>query len=408
MIHPAQKSDFVVYDQPGWGSFTYNFPIAGGIRKRSDGRLVLQFETADEICCNDDFYYAHYHRVVMDSRDEGGSWKEIQPKWAHDIPLQLPDGTLLEVVESRRLRSSRENLAHFKRVGLEHLWHEDCHVCWDLWPESMVDELRRKGLNVWTRQGDCIPPGVVATAPPTPLVMRRSFDSGVTWQQQTLALPEIQRFAHFGTCFSGGVVMSDGVVLLPFYGLDKRSVRPGEFTFEAMDVCVLRSDDRGDRWQVATIAQGGAGDWFSETCLASLPTGRVVAMIRAGEIYCSASDDGGSTWATPQPTGIYGEPLHLTCLASGNLLCTYAHRKAPGGIRATLSRDNGVTWNAGGEVILRDDAPASDYIGGPCSVQLSDESILSVYNLVGDPILGDGRHHCYIAASRYTESFLLG
>ena len=31
------KRDLVIYDQPGWNSFTYNFPVWGGIRRNRDG-----------------------------------------------------------------------------------------------------------------------------------------------------------------------------------------------------------------------------------------------------------------------------------------------------------------------------------------------------------------------------------
>ena len=56
----AWKWDVDIYDRPGWNSFTYNFPVWGGIQKRKGNEIVLRFDTADAAGINDDFYFEHY------------------------------------------------------------------------------------------------------------------------------------------------------------------------------------------------------------------------------------------------------------------------------------------------------------------------------------------------------------
>ena len=77
----------------------------------------------------------------------------------------------------------------------------------------------------------------------------------------------------------------------------------------------------------------------------------------------------------------------------GRLLCTYGYRPGrhgdPGGIRATVSRDGGRSWDIDQEVRLRSDFLNMD-IGYPESLQLPDGSVLTVYyfNLFGRFFIG--------------------
>jgi Neuraminidase (sialidase) len=104
-----------------------------------------------------------------------------------------------------------------------------------------------------------------------------------------------------------------------------------------------------------------------------------------GHLWQSVSEDEGATWKTAWRTPIYagGSPPSLLRLDDGRLLCTYGYRAGrfrafseSNGIRATVSRDGGETWEA--PRVLRDDLPNPD-IGYPSSVELTDGRILSVY-----------------------------
>jgi Neuraminidase (sialidase) len=63
-------------------------------------------------------------------------------------------------------------------------------------------------------------------------------------------------------------------------------------------------------------------------------------------------------------------------LPDGRLVCTYAVRSKPFGIRARVSDDNGRTW--GPEMTLRDDSRTWD-IGYCQSAVRSDGKIVTVY-----------------------------
>jgi hypothetical protein len=139
---------------------------------------------------------------------------------------------------------------------------------------------------------------------------------------------------------------------------------------------------------------------------ARLADGRVLVAVRysAGRdsalaprywIDLFASDDDCATWdwlARPvEVTGRGGNPPTLTLLHDGRLCITYGYRDAPYGIRATLSGDGGLTWNA--SRVLRDDAGNHD-IGYPRIVQRADGAMVTVYYYNDHP---DGER--YIAAT---------
>lgn len=92
--------------------------------------------------------------------------------------------------------------------------------------------------------------------------------------------------------------------------------------------------------------------------------------------YSTRSYDGGKTWTKPEPTGIECVPVHLCPHSSGALAAVYSWRHAPYGQRARVSYDRGLTW--GPEIILRDDGPSWD-LGYPCTVELPDKSLLTLY-----------------------------
>lgn len=119
-----------------------------------------------------------------------------------------------------------------------------------------------------------------------------------------------------------------------------------------------------------------------------LPDGKIICHLRAqryaaGEAayfttYQSESADGGKTWSEPHPilARLGGAPSHLLLHSSGILVATYGHREMPYGIKAMFSRDGGATWDAGYDIYT--DTVSGD-LGYPCSVELADQSILTVF-----------------------------
>ena len=176
----------------------------------------------------------------------------------------------------------------------------------------------------------------------------------------------------------GPIVMRDG-----------RLIYLGTLFPEGMDrpfgiVSCAESRD-GLHWDVlgeVPLPENVTNGQFHEPHVIELNDGALLCLIRYhypnGDlgIYKSVSRDGGRTWSTPEDMDIHGSPPHLLRHSSGAIVLTYGWRHAPYGQRARISRDDGATWSD--EIILRDDGPDGD-LGYPCSVELPNGDILTVY-----------------------------
>lgn len=176
----------------------------------------------------------------------------------------------------------------------------------------------------------------------------------------------------------GPVVMRDG-----------RLIYLGKLFPEGMDrpfgiVSCAESRD-GLHWDVlgeVPLPENVTNGQFHEPHVIELNDGALLCLIRYHYpngglgIYKSVSRDGGRTWSTPEDMDIHGSPPHLLRHSSGAIVLTYGWRHAPYGQRARISRDDGATWSD--EIILRNDGPDGD-LGYPCSVELPNGDILTVY-----------------------------
>jgi len=139
----------------------------------------------------------------------------------------------------------------------------------------------------------------------------------------------------------------------------------------------LRSSDGGKSWKrLGTIP---CENNYFEPHAIELKDGRILAMIRQNSdfsILKTFSADGGATWSTPEQIG-FGSPPHLVRASNGVLVCSYGWRKEKDfGQRVMFSKDEGATWDT--DWIIRDDADSAD-LGYPCTVQLDDGSMYTVY-----------------------------
>lgn len=222
----------------------------------------------------------------------------------------------------------------------------------------------------------------------------KSTDNGFTWSEPSFVETKGMPFTDTEGPADAPVEMPDGSILMPVMGYNVR----GDIKNQA--AVLLKSTDQGKTWtHWSTIAEdpGNRLGHFQEPAIVLTKSGRLIAAMRndgpAKAIWTNYSDDQGKTWSTPKQSPMVGHPADLIQLSDGRILCTYGIRPGshgdPGGIRATFSTDNGLTWDIANEVRIRRDFLNMD-IGYPESMQVPDGRILTVYyfNLFGRFFIG--------------------
>lgn len=158
---------------------------------------------------------------------------------------------------------------------------------------------------------------------------------------------------------------------------------------EGQAVC-MRTEDGGMSWQfVGWIGEEPPQSYGYAIMPATISLGNdnYLSFIRRGGVFDGEkqwwiepylSPDDGKHWYLLKEPRINnaGNPATLTKLANGDLALAYGWRSAPYGIRARVSKDNGVTW--GREIILQDDGASWD-IGYPRTVQRPDGKCVTIY-----------------------------
>jgi hypothetical protein len=181
-----------------------------------------------------------------------------------------------------------------------------------------------------------------------------SRDDGQTWSKPwdlDYRLPDVMA--------PGAILrLPDGALGIPFevwHEWDK-GFREGPSTRLAI------SSDGGKTWPYAGMI---ARDTSNRTIhgdprLTVLPDGRLVVLLWVYSIdkeqdlpvHRSESRDG-RTWSAPQSTGLIGQIANPAALRDHLLLCVYQKRfGADAGLRAVLSPDDGVTWDARTDTLL--------------------------------------------------------
>ena len=159
---------------------------------------------------------------------------------------------------------------------------------------------------------------------------------------------------------------------------------PAEFASLKKEILFETSADGGKTWRIEGTVPVGANnriDQLWEPHVVELEDGTLIGLIRrtvgAQDSLQTESRDGGKTWTPPRANGVAGCPPHLARLTDGRLLTTYAKRNGrTGGVYAAFSSDGAKTpWK---DERLLFPWYAWDF-GYPCSVQLGDGSVLTVF-----------------------------
>jgi len=195
-----------------------------------------------------------------------------------------------------------------------------------------------------------------------------STDGGRTWSPSVPGKDAIH----------GGIQLADGTLMVASY----------RETLDSITVNLADAPLAG--WTtIATVSSPNPDSLrFGEPHILQLPSGRIIMMIRATtkpyddsdrrcHLWETYSDDNGRTWALPFETPLWGFPPHLLLLSDGRVLVSYGYRRDPFGQRACIS-DDGLTWEASRELVLRNDAPNKD-LGYPASIELEPGVVLTVY-----------------------------
>ena len=201
---------------------------------------------------------------------------------------------------------------------------------------------------------------------------RVSFDGGVTFGP-------IYRCPV--TSPHGPVQLSDGTIL--WVGYVFNTTEPGESFFERLEAYSVNPYDGTSEFigSIPDIVENGVRITPSEPYMIELEDGTLLCHIRSEEnfsTYQTVSHDKGKNWTVPERllADFGGAPCHLIKHSSGVICSLYGYRQAPFEIRAMFSCDNGKTWDTDHTLYVNG---ISDDIGYPCTVELDDKTMLTVF-----------------------------
>ncbi|WP_219906771.1 sialidase family protein [Enhygromyxa salina] len=288
---------------------------------------------------------------LIRSYDDGATW--TWPRTILDSPIDDRDAGITETAQGTLLATT------FTSVAFELYYHRAIAAAATDNPTMPKAQLARWQA-VWRR----LPEGQHANL--LGCWMLRSEDGGLNWSPA-------QRVPANSP--HGPVNLSDGRLLYAGVGL---------WTDERI-VGVWTSADDGRSWDLQArlpVRPGDVSAEYHEPHAVEASDGRWVVQIRnhnsanERETLQTQSTDGGRTWTTPRPIGVWGLPSHLLRLSDGRLLMTYGHRQKPLGNQARLSEDHGATWSA--PMIIQGDA-ASEDLGYPSTAELSPGRFVTVW-----------------------------
>ena len=316
------------------------------VARRADGELVLAFSGGREA------HVCPFGRVeLMRSHDDGRTW--CWPQVLCDGPIDDRDAGIVETPQGALLVTTFTSLAYVdvlekaRRIppGRPGAWEEATLREWEAVHGRLTEAQRQTELGSW---------------------MLRSSDGGVTWSA---------RYRVPVNSPHGPVPLADGRMLYLGVALWTPDRRVGAWA----------SADDGQSWQPLgelPVRPGDESRRYHELHAVQTASGRIVCHVRnhnpanSDETLQSESTDGGATWSTPRPIGVWGLPSHLLRLRDGRLLMSYGHRRPPFGNEARVSADDGATW--GPPITLSADGADGD-LGYPSTVECGDGTLVTIW-----------------------------
>ncbi len=142
------------------------------------------------------------------------------------------------------------------------------------------------------------------------IVLRRSYDEGVTWDAPQVCLPS----DDYRVLNNDRLVrLKSGRILLPV-AVHTPSMVDGVMQYQPGELQIYRSDDDGMSWTPSariTTSYDNDRDGLQEPGVFELEDGTVWMFIRTayGHQYESFSKDGGETWSAIRPNFTFASPL---------------------------------------------------------------------------------------------------
>jgi sialidase-1 len=280
---------------------------------------------------------------IIRSSDNGRSWS--WPETVLDTPIDDRDSGVCETPAGSLLVTTFTSLAYEDALKKANGWDPQRLAHWRAVNLRAPAERRKEMLGTW---------------------MLRSTDGGMTWS--TLYRVPVNS-PHGPVAASGGRLLYAGKKLWD----------------SGRKVGFCESTDDGVSWRWLSDIPARAGDTaaeYHELHAVEAGDGRIIVQIRnhntanAGETLQCESADGGHSWTSPRPTGVWGMPSHLVRLRDDRLLMTYGYRRAPFGNLARISEDHGRTWSA--PLVISNDGAGSD-LGYPSTVELPNGEFVTVW-----------------------------
>lgn len=338
----------------GKGKFAYcGWPSVG---KLSNGNLIAVWsgDRLKHVC-------PMGKTVVAYSRDEGKTWTNPMP--AVNTMFDDRDGGVCVRGEKVLITSFNNNYAFQRQDVRWHKSNEKFIPLIDEYTYLMADEADESDV------------GSSITV---------SEDGG--WTYPTRYLVPI-------TCPHGPIVLKDGrfcYVGTSFCCANKTEGR--EYNeLEHNRIFVMFSDD-GYNWTEPKILPKSDDDAdITENCephVVELNNGELLVHIRVHKkeadaafgrmhVYQTISSNGVTEWEKPYDIGVNGAPPHLMRHSSGAIVCVYGDRyRGEIGEMAIVSRDEGKSWS---KPFVIDGTAENGDMGYPCSVELSDGRIFTLY-----------------------------